>query len=99
MLGDDLEYTEERVEQKQPTLIKKNIPLKLKSINLSSSSSSSICSSTASQPAPSPLSEEQKQRDVATPPTLQAVSPMPMAPIIQPVYEHDRNDKTSTDTD
>lgn len=99
MLGDDLEYTEERVEQKQPTLIKKNIPLKLKSINLSSSSSSSICSSTASQPAPSPLNEEQKQRDVATPPTLQAVSPMPMAPIIQPVYEHDRNDKTSTDTD
>lgn len=34
-MGDDLEYTEDRIEQKQPALVKKNITLKLKSANVS----------------------------------------------------------------
>lgn len=40
MLGDDLEYTDDRVEHKQPTPVKKNITLKLKSANIASSTSS-----------------------------------------------------------
>lgn len=64
MLGDDLEYTDDRVQQRQaaPALVKKNITLKLKSANVTSSSSSlstAATTTTVSQIAtPSPSTSQ-----------------------------------------